>query len=171
MIRDGITAPCLGVQLGHNRCMGTQNAHRSTTSLERSDAQHHAPSAGPPTLCLSAWPMIGNSPEPVGANPRQFPNKVQAWFCCSWRDLAARRRDCSTRRRGSQVTRQSRYVVFQQVEEYLGLGWMFQTPVEPYKVLYPDGQAMRLQNSPGPIRPSTAMAVLAPFALGCARAR
>ena len=79
---------------------------------------------------------------------------------CSWRHLAARRRDCSTRRRGSQVTRQSRYVVFQQVEAYLRLGWMVQTPAQPYKVLssaHPDGQAMRLQNSPGQTRPSTAM--------------
>ena len=59
--------------------------------------------------------------------------------------------------KGSQVTRQSQCVVFQQVEEYLRLGW---TPAEPYKVLsfaHPGGQAMRLQNSPGQIHPSTAM--------------
>jgi hypothetical protein len=59
--------------------------------------------------------------------------------------------------KGPQVTRQSRYVVFQQVEEYLRL---VGPPAEPYKVLssaHPGGQAMRLQNSPGQIRPSTAM--------------
>jgi len=105
-------------------------------------------------------PHCGPAVGPCAALPREPLPPSGPPNVCSWRHLAASRRDRSTRRRGSQVTRQSRYVVFQQVEAYLRLGWMVQTPAQPYKVLssaHPDGQAMRLQNSPGQTRPSTAM--------------